>query len=187
VVERYDRQVGDDGAVERIHQEDFCQALGIPPDAKYEEDGGPSLRRLAETLQAVAAPCSPDGLARAVTLNVLLGNGDAHGKNFSMLHLASGALTLAPLYDLVSTLAYEGDRLAMWVDDVQRIDRVPAPRLIDEIARWGMPRERAESIVYELLDAAPAAIAAAHEETPGVPDWLIQSVERQLGRLRKRE
>jgi len=53
VVERYDRTVGTDGSVERIHQEDFCQATGIAPETKYEEDGGPSLQRIADILQSV--------------------------------------------------------------------------------------------------------------------------------------
>jgi len=48
IIERYDRIVQRDGTVERVHQEDFCQATGTPPENKYEEDGGPSLRRIAE-------------------------------------------------------------------------------------------------------------------------------------------
>ena len=50
VVERYDRIVHADGTVERIHQEDFCQATGTGPDNKYEENSGPSLRRIAGLL-----------------------------------------------------------------------------------------------------------------------------------------
>ncbi len=75
IVERYDRTVGADGSVERIHQEDFCQATGTAPDTKYEEDGGPSLRQIAGILQSVAAADSLVRLLRAVTVNVLIGNG----------------------------------------------------------------------------------------------------------------
>jgi len=46
VVKRYDRVVPPDGSVQRLHQEDFCQATGVPPDRKYQEDGGPSLAGL---------------------------------------------------------------------------------------------------------------------------------------------
>lgn len=187
VVERYDRVVGADGSVERIHQEDFCQATGTPPDTKYEEDGGPSLRRVADILQSVAAPDSLEKLLQAVTLNVLLGNGDAHGKNFSLLHNPSGALTLTPLYDLMSTLHYEDNRLAMYVDSVQRTDRVTAQRIADEAARWGLSRERAAGAVGDLLDKAPAAMAAAREETDGVPAGLIATIKRQLAQLRSAE
>ncbi len=184
VVERYDRVVSDDGSVERIHQEDFCQATGRSPDTKYEEDGGPSLRRVASILQSVAAPDSLEKLLRAVTLNVLLGNGDAHGKNFSLLHNPSGVLTLAPLYDLMSTLHYGDNRLAMYVDGVQRTDRVTAERVAGEAVRWGLSRERAMATVGDLLERAPAAMAAAREETPGVPSDLSSTVERQLAQLR---
>jgi serine/threonine-protein kinase HipA len=187
VVERYDRVVGSDGSVERIHQEDFCQATGTPPETKYEEDGGPSLRRVADVLQSVAAPDSLEGLLQAVTLNVLLGNGDAHGKNFSLLHDASGALTLTRLYDLMNTLHYGDDRLAMYVDSVQRTDRVTTTRIVNEAVRWGMSRERATAITADLLDRAPAAMAAAREETDGTPDELVAAVERQLRRLQTGE
>ena len=76
-------------------------------------------------------------------LNVLIGNGDAHAKNFSLLHHPSGALGLAPLYDLLSTLYYGDDRLAMYVDSVQRTRPVTADRILNEAARWGLARRRA--------------------------------------------
>jgi serine/threonine-protein kinase HipA len=184
VIERYDRVVSADGSVKRIHQEDFCQATGIAPEAKYEEDGGPSLRRIAGILQSVAAPDSLAKLVQAVTLNVLLGNGDAHGKNLSLLHHASGALTSAPLYDLMCTLHYGDDRLAMYVDDVQRTSRVTAQRIANEAVRWGLSRERATATIGDLLDQAPAAIAAARDETDGAPDEMVSTIERQLAQLR---
>jgi serine/threonine-protein kinase HipA len=184
VVERFDRTVGADGSVERIHQEDFCQATGTPPDAKYEEGGGPSLQRIASIKQSVAPPDSLERLLRAVALNVLIGNGDAHAKNFSLLHHASGALTLTPMYDLMSTLHYGDNRLAMYIDAVQRTDRVTAERIANEAARWGMSRERASATVGDLLEKAPKAIGAAREETDGVPDDIVATVERQLEQLR---
>jgi serine/threonine-protein kinase HipA len=187
VVERYDRVVGTDGSVKRIHQEDFCQATGTPIDTRYEEDGGPSLRRLADILQSVAPPGSLEKLLQAVTLNVLLGNGGAHGKNFSLLHSPTGTLTLTPLYDLMSTLHYGDNCLAMYVDSVQRTDRVTAARVANEAVRWGLSRERATATIGALLERAPAAMVAAREETGGVPDDLVSTIERQLTRLRSAE
>jgi serine/threonine-protein kinase HipA len=184
VVERYDRTLSADGSVERIHQEDFCQATGTTPDMKYEEDGGPSLRRIAGILQSLAAPDSLISLLQAVTLNVLIGNGDAHAKNLSLLHEASGALTLAPLYDLMCTLHYGDDRLAMYIDDVRRTNRVTIERLANEAVYWGISRERATATIDGLLAQAPAAIAAARAETRGVPKEMISVVERQLKHLR---
>lgn len=184
VVERYDRMVHADGSVERIHQEDFCQATGIPPEKKYEEDGGPSLRRIAEIVQDVASSAALDELLRVVTLNVAIGNGDAHGKNYSLLHEASGALRLTPVYDLVCTLVYGDDRLAMYVDNVHRTNRVTGVRLVNEAARWGMSRRRARDVVADLLDRIPAAAEAARGETEGLPPDVPAAVESQVARLR---
>jgi serine/threonine-protein kinase HipA len=184
VVERYDRLVHPDGSVERIHQEDFCQATGIPPEKKYQEDGGPSLQRIAGILQDVAAPEALDELLSAVTLTVLVGNGDAHGKNYSLLHEPSGALRLAPIYDVVSTLVYDDDRLAMYVDNVQRTNRVTAERLVNEAARWGMSRRHATQVVTDLLERVPGSADAVRGETEGLPTSVPAVVDSQLKRLR---
>jgi len=184
VIERYDRVVHEDGSVERLHQEDFCQAAGMPPDRKYEEEGGPSLRRIAGIVQAVASRESVETLLRAVTLNVLIGNGDAHAKNFSLLHEGSGRLRLAPLYDLMSTLWYGDDRLAMYIDDVRRTDRVTGARLINEATRWGLTRRRAAEIIEEVLDRTPGAVAAASTQTAGLPGELLKLVKSQVAQVR---
>lgn len=183
VVERYDRTVQADGSVERVHQEDFGQATGVHPDRKYEEDGGPSLRRMAEILQAVAPRDSLELLLRAVTVNVLIANGDAHAKNFSMLHEPSGVLRLAPLYDLMSTLIYGDDRLAMYIDSVHRTNRVTADRLVNEAAQWGMSKRRAAQVVGDILDRLPTAAEAARDETDDLPSEIAEVVDAQLAQV----
>jgi serine/threonine-protein kinase HipA len=183
VVSRYDRIVDSDGAVRRIHQEDLCQATGTPPARKYEEDGGPSLRRFAALL-AAADPDSLPTLLAATTLNVAIGNGDAHAKNFSLLHDRSGALRLAPLYDLLSTFVYGDKRLAMSIDTVQRTDRVTGKRILNEAVSWGMSRTTAAATVSDLLDRLPAAVERAAAETPGRPGDLLELVQTQSERLR---
>jgi serine/threonine-protein kinase HipA len=184
VVERYDRRVDPGGSVTRIHQEDFCQALGIPPEAKYEEDGGPSLLRIARVLSTVAAPDSLERLLAAAVMNTIVGNGDAHGKNFSLLHEASGALQMTPLYDVLSTLYYGDDHLALYIDNVHRTNRVTAKRLVNEGLRWGISRNRAAEITNDLLARAPEAIDAARQETDDVPDDLMETVARQLAQVK---
>ena len=106
-VERYDRRLLLDGRYERIHQEDFCQALGVPPELKYQQEGGPNLKKCFELVRSVTTIPGPDllRLFDAVVFNFLIGNCDAHGKNFSLLRETS-SIRLAPLYDLVSTRAY---------------------------------------------------------------------------------
>ena len=184
VVDRYDRVVAADGTVRRIHQEDFCQATGVAPETKYEEDGGPSLLRIAGILRDVAAPDSLDRLLKAVTVNALIGNGDAHAKNFSLLHTEDGALTLTPLYDLMCTLYYGDDRLAMYIDNVHRANRLTVERIVNEAVRWGMSRERATEVVVDLLERAPAAIAASRDEIEGIPEEMVSTIEGQLAQLR---
>lgn len=184
IVERYDRIVHPGGSVERIHQEDLCQATGTPPNKKYQEDGGPSLRRIADLVQSAATPQSVETLLQMTTVNVLIGNGDAHAKNFSLLHESTGALRLAPLYDLVSTLHYGDDRLALYVDDVRRTNRVTADRLVNEAAQWGMSKRRASHIVADMLDRALPAIEAARDETKGLPDGVLGVVKTQHSKLR---
>jgi len=106
-ITRYDRQEADDGSWERIHQEDFCQALGIAPELKYQEEGGPGLNDCFDLVRQRCDAPAPDVLRLfdAVVLNFLIGNNDAHGKNFSLIH-EEGQTRLAPLYDLVSTEQY---------------------------------------------------------------------------------
>lgn len=107
LVRRYDRSVGDDGHVRRIHQEDFCQALGIPPEKKYAGEGGPTFKDSFALLRRTSAVAGLDvlKLLDAAIFNVAVGNADAHGKNFSILHDSHGP-RLAPLYDLLSTAVY---------------------------------------------------------------------------------
>jgi serine/threonine-protein kinase HipA len=184
VVRRYDRNVAGDGTVERIHQEDFCQATGTRPEQKYQEDGGLSLKEIARIAETVAATDSLERLLKAVTVNVLVGNGDAHAKNFSLLHDASGALHLAPLYDLMCTLTYGDDRLAMYVDDVRRTNRVTADRIVNEAAGWGMYRSQASDVVMDVLERSADAVDAAAQETDQLPQEIVDIIDRQRTGLR---
>jgi serine/threonine-protein kinase HipA len=182
VVSRYDRAIDPAGAVERIHQEDFCQATGLLPLKKYEEDSGPSLRKMAGILRTVDRN-SLETLLEATTLNVVIGNGDAHAKNFSLLHDRNGALRMAPLYDLLSTLMYGDDRLAMYIDNVHRTNRVTFERLINEATTWGLSRRRVIEVVRTLLARVPDAVKRAANETPGTPAEVLEIVSAQLDKL----
>ncbi|HTW42689.1 MAG TPA: type II toxin-antitoxin system HipA family toxin [Solirubrobacteraceae bacterium] len=184
VVQRYDRGVASDGSVSRVHQEDFCQALGVDPDRKYQEDAGPSLAAIARVLQDVARNEDTQSFLRALTLNIAIGNCDAHAKNFSLLHTDPGALRLAPLYDLMSTRLYPvDDKLAMYVDTVQKADRVTAERIVNEAAAWGLRRQLAADVVGSVLAQIPEAAASAADETADVPDELLQLVQTRTKRL----
>ena len=110
LIERYDRRLQKDGSIIRLHQEDFCQAFHVPPEIKYEKEGGPTLEQcfslLAERISSgFMAGRNKITLFRGVLFNYLIGNGDAHGKNFSLLY-EGNAESLAPFYDLLSTAVY---------------------------------------------------------------------------------
>ena len=107
LVERYDRTQAANGQRVRLHQEDFCQALGVVPELKYQNEGGPGLDQCFDLVRRVTRPSAPQvlRLLDAVIFNALIGNHDAHAKNFSILYADKGAV-LAPLYDILSTAVY---------------------------------------------------------------------------------
>lgn len=107
VIERYDRMMTAEGEIQRLHQEDFCQALGFPPEQKYAAEGGPTFAPCFDLVRrACAQPAvSVLQLLDAAIFNVVIGNADAHAKNYSLLYRPQG-VGLAPLYDLLSTVAY---------------------------------------------------------------------------------
>jgi len=108
LVQRYDRKVDNKGQVQRLHQEDFCQALAIPPEKKYENEGGPTLKQCFNLISQVSSQPAVDllQLQRGVIFNYLIGNADAHGKNFSLLYPSQTEIKLAPFYDLICTAVY---------------------------------------------------------------------------------
>ena len=105
-IERYDRAESEDG-LKRVHQEDFCQAMGTLPEYKYEHEGGPSFAQCVALLRKVSTKPAKDvmSLLDWLIFNFLIGNSDAHGKNISLLLLPQGPV-LAPFYDLLSTRIY---------------------------------------------------------------------------------
>jgi len=116
LVERYDRRRSSDSQLERLHQEDFCQALGIVPEYKYQNEGGPDLAACFELLRSATRPSASEVLRflDSLIFNALIGNNDAHAKNFSLLYEKQYP-TLAPLYDVLCTAAYQhlNDKMAM--------------------------------------------------------------------------
>lgn len=108
MVVRYDRKLSASGSIARLHQEDFCQALGIPPELKYEKEGGPGFSdcfRLVEEWSDEPLVDASNLLNWAI-FNFIIGNADAHGKNLSFLY-HEGLVRVAPFYDLISTAVYK--------------------------------------------------------------------------------
>ncbi len=125
-VKRYDRTRKDDQVL-RSHQEDFCQALSVPPEHKYENEGGPTIEQSVGVLQTYSIRPAQDRMVfmRLAIFNFLIGNADAHGKNFSLLY-ERGKPFLAPAYDLFSTAIYPNlaSKMAMKIGGKYNPDHV---------------------------------------------------------------
>jgi len=129
LVKRYDRMADAQGRIQRVHQEDFCQALGIAPELKYAVEGGPTFKRSFALLRIAATRPAVEvlKLLDAALFNLVVGNADAHGKNFSLLY-QSATTSLMPLYDLMCTAAIPGisTTLAMKIGEAAELKDVTA-------------------------------------------------------------
>ncbi|MDQ7059358.1 MAG: type II toxin-antitoxin system HipA family toxin [Ghiorsea sp.] len=127
LIVRYDRKRNSDGELIRLHQEDFCQSMGIAPDMKYENEGGPSLQACFQLVRehSVSPIADVKALLQWVIFNYTIGNADAHGKNLSFL-FSEREPQLAPFYDLLCTVIYPGlsSKSAMKIGGEYRPDRV---------------------------------------------------------------
>lgn len=168
LVERYDRRLNDDGSLHRLHQEDFCQALGVVSARKYQSEGGPGFKQCFDLLRRVSRPAiDRNRLAKVIMFNFLIGNMDAHGKNFSVLH--EPALTLAPVYDILCTRVYEelSTKLAMKVDKYYQADEI-FPRHWQRLCQdcgFAYPPFRDQFI--ELCDTLPSLAEAERDRLKG--------------------
>jgi serine/threonine-protein kinase HipA len=181
VIERYDRRQLD-GQMVRIHQEDLCQALNVPPFRKYQNEGGPGPAQIAGLFRRVMSPRSADlAVARfldALAWNWLIGGTDGHAKNYSLL-LSGTQVRLAPLYDIASAFPYETHerklKLAMKVGGDDRVS--PARNTWDKAAReTGLDPAFVLARVRELTGRVADAFAEAATE----PD--VVALQRDLPR-----
>lgn len=169
VVERYDR-IRTDGTTLRIHQEDMCQALGLPPTRKYENEGGPTPERIVDLLRnevrpATAAAESVDRFVDALAFNWIIGGTDAHAKNYSVL-LSGRQVRLAPLYDVASAMPYDDVyvpklRMAMHVGGEYQIAGIGGRhwrRLADQV---GLDPTTLISRIDQLAAEIPGGLEAA--------------------------
>ena len=108
LVTRYDRYTDSDGKLMRIHQEDFCQAMGLSHNTKYEQEGGPGFRDCYNLVTEVSDEPLPDDeqLLKWIVFNLVSKNADGHAKNLSLVHADGSSTRLAPFYDIVCTGAY---------------------------------------------------------------------------------
>jgi serine/threonine-protein kinase HipA len=194
-VERFDRRMHSSGRwLMRLLQEDFCQALGLPPHLKYESDGGPGLVALAGVLrQSVDAHQDLGTLLKAQILFWMLGAPDGHAKNFSISLLPLGRYKLAPLYDVMSIWPVEGNgahqvskhrlKMAMALLGKNRHYRFKEilRRHFNATALRCQYGADAEDLIEQVLAATPGVIERVSARLP--EDFPASVSNRVLGRL----
>lgn len=160
IVERFDRVRQPDGTIKRLHQEDFCQALGVLPELKYEREGGPSFASCQKVIvDHVERPAADQiKFLDIVVFNYLIGNADAHSKNFSLLY-RSQKPELAPAYDLLSTAVYPhlSSKMAMKIGGKYNPDQVT-------LRHW-----------HSLVPSTKVAQNAMNKKLERIADRAIQS------------
>ena len=168
---RYDRE-SIDGKVRRLHQEDFCQMLKVDPKRKYESVGGPGIRESFALLRALQLPASDtvEFLDRLL-FNFIVGNGDAHAKNFSVLY-RDGVPRLSPAYDIMSTALYPevGKRMAMKIDGEYAFKWITRGKFIRMADKLGIHphvvKGEMDKMIRRVRHALPRLVAQATRRFP---------------------
>lgn len=188
VVQRYDR-VRDGGQVRRLHQEDLCQALGVAPAKKYEQEGGPSFVTCVDVVREHSLEPLTDvqALLRWLAFLAVAGNADGHAKNLSLLH--DDGWMLAPFYDLVCTRAYDriDRRLAMRIGGESDPDRLRRPHFeacARELAlKPGWLVNAVVTMAESILTELPAAVEASGVARSPAVERIVPLVRKQARRL----
>ena len=179
LVTRYDRRIGDDGQTLRIHQEDFCQALSVAPEMKYQNEGGPDLKACFDLLRRATRPNGPQllQLLDAVVFNALIGNHDAHAKNFSLLY-AGAAPALAPLYDVLSTAVYENltPKMAMKLGSKYRFTDVQARHWMQFAQAIGLSNAQTKKRIAHIAQDLPSAARNLQASPPFANQPIIAKI-----------
>jgi serine/threonine-protein kinase HipA len=192
VVERFDRVRRAERWL-RIHQEDLCQALGVHPSRKYQNDGGPGPRQIVELLRNHSSAPNDDVVTfvDALAFNWLIAGTDAHAKNYGVL-IAPGRVRLAPLYDVASVLPYarfdvNRIKLAMKIAERYRMSEI---RRRDWLKTADQLELASDSLIARITHMAEAIPELAPEigtelKHAGLADPIIDRLVRRLvGRAR---
>lgn len=160
LIERYDRLIDAQGHRQRLHQEDFCQALGVVPEMKYQNEGGPCLSQCFALVRRATRPSAPQVLRLLdyVIFNALIGNHDAHAKNFSLLYAGKTAI-LAPCYDTLSTAVYPSltPKMAMKIGSKYKFSEVQARHWEQFAVSAELTKAQTKRRILELAKLLPAS------------------------------
>lgn len=188
VIERYDR-IRTDSNIRRVHQEDTCQALGLPPTQKYQADGGPGVRAIAELLSNASTTPQEDQktFVNAIAFNWFIGGTDAHAKNYALLLGAGPRIRLAPLYDLGSALPYPGMRpiglkLAMKIGGEYGLRNIAARQWRKLAFETHLSPDELLTSLLAMAKYMPEHVAAVHKRSreEGLSHGIIDRLSEKL-------
>lgn len=188
LVERYDRVLDAHGQRQRLHQEDFCQALGVVPEMKYQNEGGPDLARCFDLVRRVTRPSAPQVLRLLdyVIFNALIGNHDAHAKNFSLLYAARSAV-LAPFYDMLSTAVYPTltPWMAMKIGSKYKFSEIQTRHWDQFAAALGLGKAQARKRILAMARTMPSSARDLQSDPDrgftrqGVVEQIVTLIEQR--------
>jgi len=171
VIERYDRLYRSGKRI-RVHQEDLCQAVTVHPARKYENEGGPGVRRIVDLLRQHSSHSEEDvqTFLDAIAFNWLIAGTDAHAKNYALLLGAQGAVRLAPVYDLASILPYQHvnpnkAKLAMKIGSEYRLSNIG-------LRHW-------RRLAADVRTDPDALVVRTALMAAGLPDW-IATIQKEV-------
>lgn len=190
LVQRYDRATDENGITTRLHQEDFCQALGFPPERKYQAEGGPMLSDCISLLRdwSTAPVLDIPSFINGLIFNVLIGNADAHGKNHSLLY-SGGERRLSPYYDLVSTLVWPdlSKNLAMKIGGCKSVNAFTIgdwKKMAKKTSLgWPMIRERMAESCHSIVNELGEVRAQTREINEAIADLLHETIGGRADRM----
>jgi serine/threonine-protein kinase HipA len=184
-VSRFDRETAD-GITVRLHQEDFCQLLNVPPKLKYQEDGGPGVEECMRRMTEIKMPAAGKlGFVRLLIFNFLTGNCDAHAKNYAVLY-RNGRPSFAPAYDLLSTMVYDSiaKRFAMSIGGETRMGMLTRDHFAELARRCDLNPKLVLAELSRLAEELPrTAQALADELNASHPCSIYESIVWEIGKL----
>jgi serine/threonine-protein kinase HipA len=192
IVERFDRRWTSDNRLLRLPQEDFCQALSIPPTRKYQSDNGPGMKDILQLLKA--SDTAHDDLAIFMRANIafwLLGATDGHAKNFSIFLGPGGRFRMTPLYDVLSAqpsldanqIQRKQFKLAMSVGRSRHyaISEILPRHFIQTAEISGVGTGMVRSIFEDLAENAEQTIGTVIDELPNrFPEGMTNSIRAAI-------
>ena len=200
-VERFDRAHTSTSWIARLPQEDFCQALGLPNDQKYEADGGPSMRDILRILETSSNPAADTrAFMKAQVIYWLLAATDGHAKNFSLFHERGGTYRLTPFYDVLSSwpiigpkanqLAYQKAKFAMSVRGKNphwKLTEIKARHWLETGKRCGLANM--DALLAEVDDLTPGVLGRVSTALPKkfpaqIADSILAGVRASAKRLK---